>query len=81
MCEFCKDLEEWEECDRKCISERELSKIDGETYVGLDMSVNPKDCTIEAFCVLENRTIRPISKDFTIKIAYCPMCGRKLVKE
>ena len=73
MCEYCN-----EHCERRLLSERELSQIDYHTYVGLQMEVNPSNKELDVFCVLENKNIKPVSEEFNVSIKYCPMCGRKL---
>lgn len=73
MCEYCN-----EHCERKLMSERELSQIDYNTYVGLQMEVNTMDSELNVFCVLENKNIKPVSEEFNVSIKYCPMCGKKL---
>lgn len=73
MCEYCNEY-----CERKFLSERELSQIDYKTYTGLQMEVNPMDKELNVYCVLENKNIRPVSEEFNVSIKYCPMCGKKL---
>ena len=52
MCEYCNEY-----CERKFLSERELSQIDYKTCTGLQMEVNPMDKELNVYCVLENKNI------------------------
>ena len=73
MCEYCNVYGE-----RKLMSNRELSRIDYNTYTGLQIEIDSLNGNLDIFCVLENKHIRPISDSFNVPINFCPMCGRKL---
>lgn len=83
MCEFCK--QNFNEHDLafevKELSERKESKYNEGYYTGIQAFVSAEDNTLNIVACLDNEHIKPLVMTKVVKINYCLMCGRKLVKE
>ena len=80
MCEFCemKFNERNLVFEVKELSERKESKYNKGCYTGIQAHVNIVDSTLNIFACLDNEHIKPLGMTKTVKINYCPMCGREL---
>lgn len=80
MCEFCK--ENWDNENKvytvKDLSERTKSKYNEECYTGIQTFIGLETNELTVIACLDNKHIKPIVKSESIKIKFCPMCGRKL---
>lgn len=79
MCEFCEEhvLKE-EGCGYgiKPLSERCESEYNRDYYTGISTYID-KD-RLKIFAVVDGENVKCLSAEKSIKINYCPMCGRKL---
>ena len=80
MCEFCK--ENWDNENKvytvKDLSERTKSKYNEECYTGIQTFIDLETNELTVISCLDNKHIKPILKSESIKIKFCPMCGREL---
>lgn len=80
MCEFCE--EKWDENNAefrvKELSERKESKYNTGCYTGIQAYVNCENSVLNIFACLDNEHIKPLGMIKSVKINYCPMCGKKL---
>lgn len=84
MCEYCEehgidDGVYWR-YSVEFISERQESKYNPNSFTGIEMFINQKN-ELDLFAVVDGENVKPLHLNKTIKINYCPMCGRKLDKE
>lgn len=80
MCEFCK--EHWDDKNKvytvKDLSERTKSKYNEECCTGIQTFIDLETNELTVISCLDNKHIKPILKSESIKIKFCPMCGREL---
>lgn len=80
MCEFCE--ENWDNENKvytvKDLSERTKSKYNEECYTGIQTFIDLETNELTVISCLDNKHIKPILKSESIKIKFCPMCGREL---
>lgn len=80
MCEFC--VENWDDKNKvytvKDLSERTKSKYNEECYTGIQTFIDLETNELTVIACLDNKHIKPILKSESIKIKFCPMCGREL---
>ena len=80
MCEFC--VEHWDDENKvytvKDLSERTKSKYNEECYTGIQTFIDLETNELTVIACLDNKHIKPILKSESIKIKFCPMCGREL---
>jgi hypothetical protein len=83
MCEFCEEKfnERNFEFEVKELSERKRSKYNEGDYTGIQAYVDIGNSTLNIFACLDNKHIKPLGMIESVKINYCPICGRKLVEE
>ena len=70
MCDYCKDN------GRLLIHGRSNYSIKGDFYPGIDIGIDPGDNTLFVESVAD--VYEPNFTEESIKINYCPMCGREL---
>lgn len=82
MCEFCEQKfnEHNLAFEVKELSERKESKYNKGCYTGIQAYVSDESSTLNIFACLDNEHIKPLGMAKSVKINYCPICGRKLVK-
>ena len=80
MCEFCEEYwdDEYKDYTIKVLSERTKSKYNEECYTGIQTFIDLETNELTVIACLDNKHIRPILKSESIKIKFCPMCGREL---
>lgn len=80
MCEFCKNhwIEEYKEYTVNDLSGRTESKYNEGFYTGIQTFIDLDINELKVVACLDNKHIKPILESESIKINYCPMCGRKL---
>ena len=80
MCEFCEEHwdDEYKDYTIKVLSERTKSKYNEECYTGIQTFIDLETNELTVIACLDNKHIRPILKSESIKIKFCPMCGREL---
>ena len=80
MCEFCK--ENWDNENKvytvKDLSERKKSKYNEECYTGIQTFIDLETNELTVIACLDDKHIKPILESESIKIKFCPMCGREL---
>lgn len=80
MCEFC--VEHWDDKNKaytvKDLSERTESKYNEECYTGIQTFIDLETNELTVIACLDNKHIKPILKSESVKIKFCPMCGREL---
>lgn len=82
MCRFCE--EHWYDdgyYDVDALSLRVASKYDSNVKVGISSYIDVSDNCLKMFACLDNKYTKPLHADKSVRIYYCPMCGRKLDKE
>lgn len=69
MCDYCNG-------NKTIFSDRDISEFNPDAYTGLEVWV----CmgVMGVLACLDNKYVKPLVRAQSIKINYCPMCGRKL---
>ena len=80
MCEFCKEHwnDKYKDYTVKDLSERMESKYNEGCYTGIQTFIDLETNELTVIACLDNKHIKPILESESIKIKFCPMCGREL---
>lgn len=81
MCRFCEEHEHDDLYDVDDLSIRKPSKYDAYVNVGISSYIDVSDNRLKMFACLDGKYIKPLHAEESVRIYYCPMCGRKLDKE